>query len=436
MAYDHPDRDPNLVNLVRAMDYNTAGQPIIRTVGQSAVFNNTGNTNTGIDAFGRLRTSEPFTTFDNSFRYSDNTLEWDTSISGSAQKNHLPSEASISMFCTTASGDAVIRETKKVFQYQPGKSLLIMNTFVFAEGKTNLRQRVGYYGAENGIFLELNETTLNIVKRSSITSSVDDTKIPQQSWNIDPLDGTGPSGVLLDITKAQILWTDMEWLGVGSVRVGFVINGQFIPVHIFHHANIIDSVYMTTASLPIRYEITNLDSTSSTSTMKQICSTVISEGGFTPRVHPRAASTAITGLALSDTNFKPLVALRLKSDKPDAIAIPLTADLYGLQQAAFKFRIYNGSTVSGGTWVSPGAESTVEYNVTATNNITDGNVLLEGIFVGDNKGGANRVDLKDMNHSLQLRRNISGTAENFVVAALATTNNDDAVGSLTWQEFN
>jgi len=433
--YRHP-ADSNLKSVHKAMEYNNLGQPILRTLASAGGYNETGNTNAGIDAFGRQRTSQPFTLFDNSFRYSDDGLNWDSSTSGTTQQNHLPSEASISMFVDTGSGDSIIRETKRVFQYQPGKSLLIMNTFVMEAAKTNLRQRVGYFGADNGIFIQLNDDTVSIVKRSSITSGVVDTEINQSSWNVDPMDGTGPSGVTLDITKAQIFWTDMEWLGVGSVRTGFVINGQFILCHVFHHANIIDSVYMTTASLPIRYEITNTGATASTSTMKQICSTVISEGGYSPSTIPRSISNPVTGVELSDVAVKPLVLLRLRTDKPDAIVVPRYVDMYGLQNAAFKWRLVQNPTISTGSWVSAGPESPVEYNITATDTINTGTNLLEGTFVGGSHGGATRVDLQEYNHGFQLRRQLDGTKEIFALCAIATTNNDDAVGTVAWQEFN
>ena len=144
-------------------------------------------------------------------------------------------------------------------------------TFVMNTSKTNLRQRVGYFGSNNGFFLEQNGTTIQFVKRSSVTGSVVDTPITQSNWNIDKLDGTGPSLLTLDLTSPQILFIDLEWLGVGSVRMGFVINGQFIHCHTFHHANSNTApkgAYMQTACLPIRQEIENTAATASNSTLK------------------------------------------------------------------------------------------------------------------------------------------------------------------------
>ncbi|NDE04866.1 MAG: hypothetical protein EB003_09485, partial [Flavobacteriia bacterium] len=188
------------------------------------------SSSTSFDAFGRLRMSEPYTLFDSSHRYADNGL-WATAsgVSGYAQFNQ--SQGLIDLNVVSGSGSYVTRETKRVFSYQPGKSILNLNTFVMSPAKTGLRQRIGYFGDDNGMFLELNGSTLSFVKRSSVTGSIADTAVNQADWNGDKLDGTGASGITLDITKAQILWMDLEWLGVGSVRMGFVINGKFILCH-------------------------------------------------------------------------------------------------------------------------------------------------------------------------------------------------------------
>ena len=173
-----------------------------------------------IDAFGRLRTSTPFTLFDSSHRFDDNGL-WSTSTATGGTATFNAAQGLIDLDVTAALGSQALRETTKVFSYQPGKSLLVLNTFVMSPAKTNLRQRVGYYGTNNGYYLELNNTTVSFVERSFVTGAIVDTPVAQASWNVDPLNGSGPSGITLDLTKAQILFMDLEWLGVGTVRMGF-----------------------------------------------------------------------------------------------------------------------------------------------------------------------------------------------------------------------
>jgi hypothetical protein len=139
--------------------------------------------------------------------------------------------------------------------YQPGKSLLNLNTFVMNAQESGLEQRVGMFDANNGIFFEDTGTAYQIVRRSYTSGSSVDDPILQSAWNGDKLDGTGASGYTLDPTKATIMFADYEWLGMGAVRIGFVIDGRFIVAHTFKNANDLTTVYMQTANLPIRYEI-------------------------------------------------------------------------------------------------------------------------------------------------------------------------------------
>ena len=428
--------EPNTNDLTLAMDYDSAGQPVLRVNNVGGVtYNNAGNISGSSDAFGRLRVSEPFTLFDSSLRYLDNGDKWDTATSGSGTTTHLPNESSLEM-SVTGNGDEVIRETKRVFSYQPGKGLLVLSTFVMDQAQTGLRQRVGYFGAQNGIYFEQDGEELYLVIRKYTSGSVDDTseRIPQSEWNVDRLNGEGGqyniSLATLDITKAQIWWCDIEWLGVGSVRAGFVINGQFVVCHIFHHANILDSVYMTTATLPCRYEIT---STGADASMKQICTSVMSEGGYTNKSIGHTASTALTGKALSQTVYRPLVCIRMKSDRLDSVVVPTKYDLLGLQQAAFKYAIIINPTLTGASWTAVDSDSAVEYDISATA-LTGGHITDSGIFVGSNKGGTASISGTTVDFSQQLGRTIAGVSDIFCIAAIATSNNDDAVGSLTWQE--
>lgn len=402
------------------------------------------NFGVGMDAFGRLRVSNPFTLLDSSFRYRDNIYKWNHSIvnnSGSVAVSHLPNESSMSLTLGTSNGDSIIRETKRVFSYQSGKSLLIMNTFVFAEPKANLRQRVGYFGASDGVYFMAEGTNFYMVIRKSTSGVVNDTieKIAQANWNVDTLDGSGnsnnPSGRSLVVTRPQIFFSDIEWLGVGTVRVGFVINGEFIVVHKFHHANVngFDGVYMKTGSLPIRYEITNTGITTSSSSMKQICSTVISEGGYVNQSLSRSISNVITGKNLNQNVFNPLVSIRLKSTNLDAIVVPSDFETFGLQNTAFKWALILNPTLTNASWTDFDSDSSVEYDTSSTS-LAGGSILTQGIFAGGVKGGGNLIGAAQLDFCYQLTRQLNGTADILCLAAYPTSNNDDAIGVLTWQE--
>lgn len=395
------------------------------------------------DAFGRIKVSNPTTLFDSSHRYRDNG-SWSTYTSGTASATFNASQGLIDLTIGSTTSDEIIRETTRVFSYQPGKALFIMNTFVMNQPKTNLRQRVGYYGDENGIYLELYGNALTFVKRSLVSGSVSETPVSQADWNGDKLDGTGASGLTLDITKAQILWMDIEWLGVGTVRIGFVIDGKFITCHSFHHANLITSTYITTANLPLRYEIKNVGTPSpaTSSTLKQICSTVISEGGYqlsglqqavgTPIASPRTMATAST--------VYPIISLRLKSspDYLDAVAILSAASILPISTSGtpdHNWQIITGGTTTGGSWVSAGSTSSVEYNITGTS-FSGGRVLASGFIPTTNQSIVPISLPRDSLFKNQFERDgLTGTPYEITLTDTASANSAKVLASLDWEEI-
>lgn len=393
-----------------------------------------------IDAFGRLRVSTPFTLFDSSHRYTDNSL-WATSTSTSGAAVFNADQGLVDLNVTAASGSQVLRETVKVFSYQPGKSLLILSTFVMSPAKTNLRQRIGYFGVANGYYLEQNDTTVSFVERSSVSGALVNTPVAQASWNVDSMNGTGPSGITLDLTKAQILFMDLEWLGVGTVRIGFVINGNFYVCHQFHHANIITSTYITTASLPLRYEITNTGATSGISTLKQICSTVLSEGGYELNGSQFAINTPIgTSYNLPTKEiYYPVLALRLKNTKLDSVtvlsAMTLLADTTG-EKYNWQLRTGETNLVSGGTWITAGSGSTVDYNITGTS-VSGGRIISSGFFSSTTNTGSSVALFKDSMFRFQLERNtFTSTPYEMILSVTASQNNSKVFASLDWEEVS
>jgi hypothetical protein len=395
-------------------------------------------TNPSNDSFGRQRVSNPFTMFDSSHRFKDNNL-WSTATTGTASATFNADEGLVDLTVDNNINSEVVRETTKVFSYQPGKSLLIMNTFVMQPAKTGLRQRVGYYGASNGIYLELANSVLYIVKRSSVSGVLVDTRIAQSSWSNDNLDGTGPSGITLDISKAQIFWMDIEWLGVGSVRTGFVIDGQFILCHIFHHANTITSTYITTASLPLRYEIKNTAGTSGNSTLKQICSTVISEGGYELRGLQQAIGIPITTPKTLTTagTFYPIVSIRLKTTNLDAIIVMTALSIMGIGNGInYNWQIRASGTTTAGAWVSAGTNSSVEYNITGTG-FSGGRILASGYLNSSNQGSPSIDILREALFKFQLERDsLTSTPYELTLVVTAKTANESIYGSMDWEEVS
>jgi hypothetical protein len=245
----------------------------------------------------------------------------------------------------------------------------------------------------------------------------------------------------LDASKAQILYMDVEWLGLGTVRTGFIIDGAFVPAHNFNHANLVNTTYITTASLPLRYEMKNTGATGVTSTLKQVCSTVISEGGYqlagaqqsvgTPITTPKTLTTAGT--------FYPVVSLRLKTARLDAIAILTAVSILGVtNNATYKWEVVSQGTTTGGTWVSAGTNSAVEYNITGTAfTLGTGRVLATGFFQGSNQGSSPVDILKEALFASQLERNpFTPTAYEITLACTASANGAQVLASVDWEEIS
>ena len=399
---------------------------------------------TSTDAFGRQRTSSPLTLFDSSHRYRDNNL-WSGLVVGTGSTvGFSTAQGLINMTVGVGSTASIIRETTKVFSYQPGKSLQVLNTFVMNPAKTNLRQRVGYYGADNGMYLELDGSNLYFVERTYVTGITTETRVAQANWNIDTMLGAGhlnPSGVTLDISKAQILWMDIEWLGLGTVRLGFVVDGKFIHCHSFHHANLITSTYITTASLPLRYEIANTGITTSSSTLKQVCSSVISEGGYELRGIQQAVGTPVqtpVDLTTAGTYYT-VVSIRLKAtpNRLDAIIIMTALSILGItNNATYNWQVRASGTSSGATWTDAGVDSAVEYKI-GGGTYTGGRILASGYTYGSNQGSTSVDILKEALFKFQLERDgLTRTPYELSIVCASDANGADIHASMDWEEIS
>lgn len=391
-----------------------------------------GNT---VDAFGRMRVSNPVTVFDSQNRYAaDNQFDTATSTGGST--SFLSNECSVALSTTTSSGSEVVRQTYRVFPYQPGKGLTVMATFVMAAAQTNLRQRVGYFNTQNGAFLQQNGTTVSFVLRSNSLPTPgtpsDIRTVNQADWNVDPMDGTGPSGRILDLTKSQVLYMDFEWLGVGDVRLGFYQDGKPQICHIFHNDNTQTAVYMQTAILPVRYEITNTGATASSSTMKQICSTVISEGGYQQVSAPLVARRT-TPYTTIGTTFVPLVSIRLASDALGAVVLPNAVNVLPTSNGDYEIALIKNATLTGAAYDTTTFQN-IDYDVTATA-LTGGTIVQIDYSKSSPQSATPILAATGYNFDLQLGVSLTGVSDVYTVAVRVLSGTGDAIGSLSFYDL-
>ena len=341
-----------------------------------------------LDAFGRLQVASPYTLFDSQNRYAvDN--QFVTATTGTGTTSFLTNEAAVKLEVTAGGVGSVARQSYRSLPYQPGKGLLVLATFVMdSSSSANLTQRVGYFNTQNGVFFQKIDGTVSFVLRSYVTGSASDARtVNQADWNGDKLDGTGASGITLDPSTAQILWMDFEWLGVGSVRCGFVINGVFYLCHTFNNANLISNVYMTTATLPMRYEITSTSAVAAS--LKQICSSVISEGGYEQSsIDHVARRTTVFNTINTAANFLPIVSIRLASTALGAVVIPNRIQFQPTTNQNYEIALIKNPTLTGATWAATvPSDSNVEYDVAATAISAAGTIVQTGYISNSGGGG-------------------------------------------------
>ena len=390
-----------------------------------------------LDLFGRLKVSHPYTLFDSNHRYSQDGDFSDIVVGTGSTVGMITAQSTATLSIGTTAGCSLIRESKRVFSYQPGKALQTFQTFVLNPSKPNLVQRVGYASSENGIMLELDGSQVNIIKRTSITGVTTSVVVPQSDWNQDPLDGTGVSGIDLDFTKAQLMFTEYEWLGVGCVRVGFVNeNGVFHIAHIFNHANTLDTTYITTASLPVRYEIFNTGVTTSPSTMKQVCVSIQSNGGYE---HKKAFDVVrnTTAVTVSTTSFVPLLSIRLTPGREDAIIIPSEYNVLPDSNTAstFEVALIKNATLTGASFISTSTSSPnaqVDFSATA---LIGGTIVKNDYLTSANKATAPLNVFTEYNWDLQLGRTQAKVSDIYTLAIRAVSGSGTALGSLSFYDL-
>jgi len=413
-----------------------AGQSNLQTQIRDSIYINAGD-GPDVDAFGRLRVSDPYTLFDGKNTFDSQGLIFDeaeTAGSGTST-SYSSNAAAVTMSVGDGTEGTRVRQSKFRPAYQPGKSQQFAITFTLGTAVAGVTRRVGAFDEKNGLFLEQTGTQLALVVRSFRSGTAVDTRFDQSSWNIDPLDGSGISGVTLDVTKSQILVCDFEWLGVGRVRWGFNINGQTNYVHEYAQANHGVGVYMSTGNLPVRYEIVN-DGSGGPASLECICSTVQSEGGtqFTGREF--AIDRGSTGLTtLDNANLYPLLAMRLKPTHLGATVRPVEVNVICTSTADWRWALLLNPDFTGTTLSYSGvANSAVDACTTAGNGTTvsGGSLLASGYGSSSPQvSGLANIATQDV----PLGSTIAGVADQLVLAVQRVSGTTETFyGSVRWLE--
>jgi len=384
------------------------------------------------DAFGRQRNGLPYTLLDSKLNIASHTLFWnDAEISGGGTSStYSADESSYTLAVSASTAGTRVRQSKLRTNYQPGKSQFLGITGVLGAGEAGIRRRLGLFDENNGLFFEQDGETLKVVVRSSVSGSPVDTAVTQANWEYDTMDGTGTSGVTLDLTKAQIFFFDFESLQVGTVRFGFYIDGTQVYVHAFDHANVIPTTYLSTPNLPVRYELSN-DGTGGAATMKAFCSTVISEGGSEETGITRYVSTNGVGVGTTTADVTyAVVGVRLKNTALDNVVKIAQVSLFAETNDNFEWLLILNPTVADTFTYSDLADSAIQFATGAGANTVTGGTTLAGGWSASSSAVSELV-----NSLYYIGSTIGGTSDEIVLCVRPLALNATIQGGITIKEI-
>ena len=472
--YSHTS-EPNTSDLTMAMDYNAAGEPVIRTVVDGITLNATeleikndsGNPipisknttpnssanpinvaitsaldtgiNSSIDSKGRLKVQTQESIFFNTFQYGKETDVWDESTVNGGSATFNTDQSLVDMSVTSTTGSKIIRQTRQVMRYTSGRQ----NTLTFSVRLTNptvgVRRRFGLFNGTDGFYFE-DSGTLDanglpeyaVVLTSTASGSLVTERVTRNNWNGDKLDGAGPSGITASPTAQQMISVEYEWYGAGQIVFTFIINGLPRVIHIFDTGNRLLLPWSRTPFLPIRLELENFGGAAGTHHLYQGSNSVLVEGRLVKQGIPSNILTPLTGITLDTAlTFYPVVSVRMKPTTLEGIILLSNFVANTLDNTDIYYKVLRNATLNG-TWVDmPDANAFTQYNYTSTGAVTDGNQIDSGFITA---GAAVRVELsKDAD--LQLGRGSMGTVSDIITIAIAAKNaNKKAVASLSWIE--
>lgn len=216
-----------------------------------------------------------------------------------------------------------------------------------------------------------------------------------------------------------------------------MINGAIIICHAFDHANLTDSVYMSTPNLPLRYEISN-DGTGAAATLDCICSSVVSEGGTQDNGVERSADTGLTPLTTgNDTNLYPILGIRLKSTHLSAEVRLKNFSIACTSTAVFRYAIVFNPTLAGVavSWTAI-TNSPVEISRPAnTTTISTENLTIVSNYAQQSATFA-PTEAGEIKGFLSLGSSIAGVSDTLWLAAQRITGTTESFyGAMRWREI-
>jgi hypothetical protein len=380
----------------------------------------------------RLKVAPYQTVFFNTFQYGKETDVWDERVVGVGTATHNVNSSAVVMQVGSTAGSKVVRQTKQVMRYIPGRSATLTFAIRLDTPQVGILRRFGLYDEYNGAFFEDNGGTYSYVIRSTTSGITTETRVTRENWNGEKFDGNGWTGVTADATKQQMISINYEWYGAGIVEFSWLMKNETVASHTFENSNTNNTVWCGTPFLPIRVEIENVTGVAGTHYLYQGSNSLTQEGEPEKLGTLLSINNPITGttMALANT-FYPIISLRLKPNNLTAVMLLRSLQAATNDNTNVYWRLIENTTLTGGTWVDhPDPNSFMQYNITATA-LSGGTNLLNGFTVG---GGSQLIQVDDK-AALQLGRTGIGTISDIYTLACASPNtNKAALAVLNWIE--
>jgi len=397
---------------------------------------------TALDVLGRVEIAAPKSIFESYFEYDSEDRVWDTYTTGGASFAYNTTTRSCSMTTGgSTSGARVVRQTRVYLRFRRGKSIKINPVVNFAASGTfsgAAKSRVGYYDDSDGVFFQYSSAGFAILNRASGSGSVVDTTVPQSQWNLDKLDGTGPSRLTLDPTKGQSTIVEFNSFRTGRIRLGFRVDDRLVYCHQFNTLNA-TAINFKRRSLPLRYEVLNDGGAGSNITLSQGGSFVNEQGDNSEEsTYLSSFSNGVTSIAVS-TTLIPILSIRLKDqfngqDARATITL-LNLQFINLGNNPIEYHLIDNPTLTGASFSSLGASSQVEGDVSATV-VSGGNNLVIGYANSTAGSGSVSTTVPILfPYKPTLGRSYLGVRDTLTVAARTISGNSSAASSLILREY-
>jgi hypothetical protein len=385
-------------------------------------------------------------------------LRFQSYVENGGQINYKLLESLTELRCGGQSNSMALFQTKEYFIYEAGACFNIIISAVLGEAKPGFVQELGYFDDENGIFFRVDGTNgISVVKRSFSSGVVEEMAVLREDWNGDKFDGTGNSGFNLNLATTQFWWIDFQWQGTGRARFGLYLNGTSTVCHKINFNNLINTTYMSTPSLPVRYKIYNKPDAviNEFHSMRCICTAVSLESNSEPTGFAFSTfSNIANGTVISSTGFTPILAIRVKQIfKGKSCRVKISLDSFNFLMTGNATLVsayqliwnpilsssdwYNGSL----NWNSVSNNSAIEYLDVVPSGavVTDGESMNTGIYTVNSGplvlNGGNFLNYNSFPFCL----NIDGTRSDIIVLALKRLQvggqDPKAWGSIKWEEI-